>query len=1180
MPPSGSRKTQIRRATRIIEQIAQPPHERRVCLMSYKATGQRTSSAPRRAAAGAAAAAIALAGLIVPAMPAMAADPSLPQVAAHYDMSASNGQLVDVSGHNHNGTIKGLAASDFKTSDGEHFLTTTDGDNSKYVELPAGILNTDNDFAVEMTVKADTAQNTAAWTIGRGDGPWNTTKLGNYVFMAPYSAQDNYKNQILSAIRVKTDDQNDESRLPSGGALSSDKSFSTVTLSSKDNKLTLYVNGEQRAELTHSFQLKDIIKTSGVLGYIGHSLYDGDQGFIGSIADVKLYDTSLTQDQVKASEPSAAERAKMTSALAQSDKIPQEQVLKATLKSNASADAVTSDLLFPTLIQGHTFTYNVPVNTVVASDGSVTRPVDGEKKVTVAATDTTTGQTYSLQYTFPVLSGAQLADSLTKDVDDAIASLNKTTTENLPLVTSGANKSSITWTSSDPSVITGTDAKYANKHAGVAMDDPYKGGGKVTRPAYGKGDSKPVTLTATASLGGKTVTKSTVVTVKEKVRTAPDTGYASVTFRDDHTSGQRLWESATSTTKNDFFSFTQINNSQPVITSDSDTGGLRDPFVLRSHDGDKYYMLATDLDVDKQGWGQNQQYGSLKMEVWESTDLVNWTRTNAPADTGIKVNADNQGMTWAPEAFWDDDLDSYVVFFSSREYTDSTRSTSVKSSKTHNDYNVVRICLTRDFKTFTPTQDWQNTQYSRIDSDVFKIGDYYYRLTKNEERGAAGSYITHGKSTFLERSKVLTSTTTDASPTNDPNTTWQLVDEHILPFEGPESIKLNKGDVNQNAQGDAMVIMADSGGYQPYMTSEHQLAADNWDNKLSLSNGWHTQKKAGPGVTGYVYDTGMPTPKRHGAFVSVPANVLSNMHRWTTAKPTTPDPVKTAVSLAKKSGRTYTATVTADDKGEVAGKVRFSATKPGADSAFWSQEVSLGADGTASVTLPDWADPAQLTVSYLGYGDVDSSTLASSAAGKGVDVPAVPSAGLSLENKSGSKISELDMEKQSDQLVKVTVSPSSPVIWSSSDPSVATVEAASAPASPAAARLFVSLARVDSATYWAKITALKKGTTTITATTEDGRHIAMQVNVSDPSTPGQPDQPGKPGEGGQSGDKGTTTPGKPGQSGSKSGSHAASGRSEKGGLVNTGSAVIGFAALAAVLVGIGSAVVLLRRRRG
>lgn len=190
------------------------------------------------------------------------------------------------------------------------------------------------------------------------------------------------------------------------------------------------------------------------------------------------------------------------------------------------------------------------------------------------------------------------------------------------------------------------------------------------------------------------------------------------------------------------------------------------------------------------------------------------------------------------------------------------------------------------------------------------------------------------------------------------------------------------------------------------------------------------------------------------------------------------------------------------------------------------------------------------------------------------------SAGLVLKDKSGAKVtgSTIRLVKGADPyLVKVDVSPDSPVTWSSSDPSVASVEATSAPASPVRARLFMSLARVDSATYWARVTPHKAGTATITATTADGRHVSMQVSVSDPSTPDQPDQPGK---GGQTGDHGATTPGTP-----ASGSHAkgtgssasASTKGVKGGLVNTGSAVMGIVAAAVVLLAAAGTVLITRR---
>ena len=41
--------------------------------------------------------------------------------------------------------------------------------------------------------------------------------------------------------------------------------------------------------------------------------------------------------------------------------------------------------------------------------------------------------------------------------------------------------------------------------------------------------------------------------------------------------------------------------------------------------------------------------------------MMNWTRTNGDGNGGITINTPNAGRTWAPEAYWDDDLNAYVV---------------------------------------------------------------------------------------------------------------------------------------------------------------------------------------------------------------------------------------------------------------------------------------------------------------------------------------------------------------------------------------------------------------------------------------------------------------------------------------------------------------------------------------
>ena len=691
----------------------------------------------------------------------------------------------------------------------------------------------------------------------------------------------------------------------------------------------------------------------GFTTYIGRSFYQGDAYWNGAIDDLKIYKGA---DMVMPTGLNVAGTGLVDGSLALAEN--EERQLTATITPE---NAISKEVSWAS---------SNPAAATVDANGKIKAVKAGN--TTVTATSQAGGLVSSVAVTVKPLDPETAAQD---DVDALISAVPSQVTGNLPLLAKGPKHDiDVTWTSSDPGRISPTNNGYQAPANGAA--DPYRGAGIVTRPAYGQGDSKKVSLTATAKAdNGRTVSRSVDVVVKEKPRSAPNVGYAAVTFLSDANTtggkiGEALYESATSTERNDFFSFSPINNGDPVITSKTDTTGLRDPYVLRSHDGDEYYMIATDLKVSRQGWGQNQQYGSLKIEAWKSKDMVNWTRTNAEdgSDAGIVVNSPNQGMTWAPEAFWDDALNAYVVFFSSRAYTDGSRSTAINGKK-GSPYNIVRYAITRDFRTFTPAKDWQDTGYSRIDSTVFKIGSYYYRMTKNEESGAAGSYVVDGKSTFLERSKCLTCTTSSSDPDADETSTWRLLDQRLLPFEGPESIALNKDDVNQNEAGDAMVIMADSGGYQPFMTSKTDLSRTDWSHRLSQTPGWFTQKKPGKGVTGYVTDDGMPTPKRHGAFVAVPRNVLEAMHRYTTASPSHLEPVASTTQAGYDSeSRKLTVTVKAEDQGDVAGGISITQSPASRMGQSWTADVKLGADGKAAVTVPDEVS-GDLRIDYQGYAD-------------------------------------------------------------------------------------------------------------------------------------------------------------------------------------------------------------------
>jgi hypothetical protein len=969
-----------------------------------------TTPPPRRRRLAAAGIVGALAASACVATPVAAFAADLPAPTAHYDMSHSGTTLLDVSGNGRDATLTGLTDASFVDADGDAVLRfKADG----YAALPQGLVTgSDNDFTVEYTVATQTAANQFGWVIGNGVGAWNTTALGNHVFVNPRSGESAYSNQVLSGIRVKTGTSNGEVRLPAGGGLNA--GFTTLTMVGSGSTLTLYRDGQAISTVTHAYSMSSIVPASGTLGYLGRSLYSPDPLLTADVTDVRFWDTSLTAEQVSASMPTAAEKSATTQALLRGDLLP---IVKG---ANASLDSVRSNLTFPASSNGVALTWSSSDTSVISNTGVVSRALTSDTTVTVTATPASGAP---ITFTVTVAAASASADL------DAI-SLTDRTTENLPLITTGAvDGSAITWTSSDDALVTPTDAGYVAPAVGAA--DPYRGGGIVERPAYGSGD-REVTLTAHATLNGTTLSRDFTVTVAEHARTAPDAGYASAYFKSD--GDEKIYQAATS--GNDFFTFSPVNGGNAVITSTADTKGLRDPYILRSHDGDKYYMVATDLCIScGTGWGPAQSAGSLKIEVWESTDMVHWTRTNGE-DTGITINQPEAGMTWAPEAYWDDSLQSYVVFFASRKYSDASHTNS------DNLYARMFYVTTRDFTTFTyPPTSWQDTGYARIDSTVTKIGDYYYRFTKNEESGAAGT-LEAGKDIFLERSKVLTAPTTSSSWTADPSLTWQLTDTHMTSLEtgqageGPEIIKLNEGDPN-NASGDGYVFLVDNygaGGYRAFVTTGEEIASSSQSDRLSQRSAWNVRAVGG-----------LPASPRHGAFVSVPQTVLTALQNWTAIEAVSST---TTVSVA---GREATASVTAADEGDVAGTVTFT----GGD---WTSTVAL-VDGAATVTVP--AGVTSVTAAYDGYRDELVTTSASDAA---------PVGGLSVDAAAA---------------VRCVAGKGQVVVTITGDPEVASEVTVTTPYGSKTVSL--AAGAKTSAAFATRLTTVPAGSVAIAATGPDGQ---------------------------------------------------------------------------------------------
>ena len=165
-----------------------------------------------------------------------------------------------------------------------------------------------------------------------------------------------------------------------------------------------------------------------------------------------------------------------------------------------------------------------------------------------------------------------------------------------------------------------------------------------------------VTLTATIKSGKESGTKTFDLLIKAKANVEETTAYLFGHFTGEGIDEEQIYFASS----RDGNFWTDLNDRQPVLKSEIGMKGVRDPYIIRSHEGDKFYMLATDLSVRLQGWSNATSRGSRNLVIWESTDLVNWSEPWLS-----EVAVPGAGNAWAPEAIYDESTGEYVVFWAS-----------------------------------------------------------------------------------------------------------------------------------------------------------------------------------------------------------------------------------------------------------------------------------------------------------------------------------------------------------------------------------------------------------------------------------------------------------------------------------------------------------------------------------
>ena len=351
---------------------------------------------------------------------------------------------------------------------------------------------------------------------------------------------------------------------------------------------------------------------------------------------------------------------------------------------------------------------------------------------------------------------------------------------------------SISWKSSAESVITSTEVD--GKPAGV-----------VTR---GEKD-QTVTLTAVFSKDGQNpVTKTYEVTVKAKAPEVSEDDYVGYLFV--HFIGNEAAASHEQTyfsISEDGLHWSELNGGNAVLTSTIGESGLRDHFIARAPEGDKYYMIATDLSIYRNAgnWAGAGGSGSHGIVVWESDDLVNWSEPWI-----AEIAPENAGCTWAPEFIYDETTGEYVVYWSATSIELDENGDIAQEYENHTIY----YAKTRDFRTFTKAEVYHSggkqedgTPIKVIDSTMIENDGTYYRYTKNEMNG---TIMVDKSDSILGNFETIDSKTLS---TDVPATVGAV--------EGPIIFKMNEKTADGKDQWCLMVDRFARGqGYYPLITTD------------------------------------------------------------------------------------------------------------------------------------------------------------------------------------------------------------------------------------------------------------------------------------------------------------------------------------------------------------------------
>ena len=346
----------------------------------------------------------------------------------------------------------------------------------------------------------------------------------------------------------------------------------------------------------------------------------------------------------------------------------------------------------------------------------------------------------------------------------------------------------------------GAEVSWTSSHPDIVSDEvvDWIAAGVVVRPPVGAAVAS-VTLTACTTVDGDEGCRDFELSVRPQVELAEFTRYGMFNFaRSNNHPGQQIYMA--SSIGNDATRWEAVNDGEIVLESTEGMHAVRDPSIVRSPEGDRFFLVATDLNVNGdaygwQGWEWAQSGASRYIEVWESNDMRTWS-----PQRHVLVAPEEAGMTFAPEAIWDDEIQAYVVYWTSSMYPAGTHFTPDQTDPNGRfplTRNQTLYTTTRDFVTFTPWEIMSNRPgHGTLDAVIIEDDEgYYHRLVTDRTSTGVGTtkYVRScpSEDIYQERAASI------LAPENEWELTASCITHDAMATryaEAPLIVKANPGD--------------------------------------------------------------------------------------------------------------------------------------------------------------------------------------------------------------------------------------------------------------------------------------------------------------------------------------------------------------------------------------------------